>query len=229
MTCVEGALGRNDNGHLGKLIFGLWNQDCRNKSTHDDHYTAILCETGHKTERTETFLWRTLTLIMVMHLLLANEVCVTGFCFRILHLLKSRILSSHSVPKIEEYHPIDHLTQIPLLLVGFPGTIAGWQHLAVLAKMPHIHYHKQRTRLEVCLVFKWTILISICQEWQRLGKGWGLGRAVSCSMIVERGTGCLNPSHCNVENIGLYNDVRLFNRVPNIARTTPEAMTLVSV
>jgi hypothetical protein len=34
-----------------------------------------------------------------------------------------------------------------------------------------------------------------------------------------RGSGCLNPSHCHVEHIGLYNDVLLFNRVSNMART----------
>jgi hypothetical protein len=45
-------------------------------------------------------------------------------------------------------------------------------------------------------------------------------------VIVERGTGCLNPSHCNVEKIGLHNNVRLFNRVPNIARTRDDDFSM---
>lgn len=154
-----------------------------------------------------------------MHLLVANEVCTISFCFKTLHLLKSRILSSQSVPSdrgVSSHWSFDTNSYLACRFSRYNSRLAAPCHRA---KIPYIHYHKQATRLEVCLVFKWTILISICQEWQRLGKGWGLGRAVSCSVIVERGTGCLNPSHCSVEKIGLYNNVRLFNRVPNIART----------
>jgi len=147
-------------------------------------------------------------------------------CFRTLHLLKSRILSSQSVPNdrgVSSHWSFDTNSYLACRFSRYSRKLAAPCHRA---KIPYIHYHKQATRLEVCLVFKWTILISICQEWQRLGKGWGLGRTVSCSVIVERGTGCLNPSQCSVVKIGLYNNVRLFNRVSNIARNRDDDFSI---
>jgi hypothetical protein len=73
--------------------------------------------------------------------------------------------------KIYECNPIDHLAQIPILLVGFPSTVVARSILTSAPWPPYIHYRKEGTRLEVCLVFKWTVLISICQQRQRLGKG----------------------------------------------------------
>ena len=102
LSCVQISPRRNERnhgiGHLGKLVFMLQNHNCRAKRTLADQYAEIFYYSGNKIEITEVLLLKNQTLTIVVHLLVTNKVCMISFCFRILHLLKSRILRSQSVP-----------------------------------------------------------------------------------------------------------------------------------